>query len=196
MLKHKLFAAFMALALLLGALSAVFGIWIIQRQVIGEAQKRVRLDLASAWAVMGSAQSEMETVLRLVADGPTLTDAARSGDWDRPALQERLSRIVQTYSFDFLTLCDSSGVSRRRADASRETGDDLSANPAVASARLGQSSFGLLRLDPDGLAREHGDLPARAAIPVRPTARARASTHDIEPRGLLLVGAVPVVENG
>jgi two-component system NtrC family sensor kinase len=193
-LRNRLFAAFVALVLLIGTLSAVFGIRIIQHQVIDAAQKRVRLDLASAWTMLGSTRRDLEITLRLVADSPTLVEAALRGDWTRPALKTRLVGLTEGYALDFVGLADATGVVRVRADTSRPIGDSRAANPAIRSALQGEARFGILQLGREDLDREGRFLADRAALTVLPTPHARASDRQREERGLILMGATPVFD--
>ena len=194
MLRTKLFAAFVALVAVLGLVSGVIGIRIIKRQVIGEAQKRVRMDVAGAWSVVDGVRREVETTLRLAADGPSVVEPAAAGRWDSEELHGRLASVRRNFGLDFLSLTDPSGTVVARADGSRSNGDSRLSDPMVADALKGKAVFAPALLNGTELERETAGLAERAFIVIEPTLHARPNPRTEEDRGMVLMGAVPVMK--
>lgn len=192
MLKTRLFAAFMAVILLFGLLSTFVGVRTIRRSVIGEAQKRVRLDLSSAWAVYDSRMREIEIVLKLVASKQLVGDDFAAGTLQDPELRARLERLRVGFGLDFLDLVALNGQVQLRTSSPYATGDYLAHSEAVAAASKGNAVVCMAVLSRAELEREGDGLADLAFIGLEETLRARRTARTEESRGMAMVGAVPV----
>lgn len=85
---------------------------------------------------------------------------------------------------------------RLRVGPTRTHGDSASANSLVAGALQGRERFGVVLLSAGELEREAEGLAARSAITIEPTAHARPGGSAREDRGMAIMGAVPVVQDG
>ena len=63
MLRTKLFQAFALLVIAFGLLSGFYGIRLIQRRVIDEAQNQVVRDIGGAWAIFDGKLHDLRTVI-------------------------------------------------------------------------------------------------------------------------------------
>ena len=65
-LRKRIFLNFILVIALFGILGALFGAALINRYILNEAQRRVSLDLRSAWSVL---QGELENLIFLLPRG-------------------------------------------------------------------------------------------------------------------------------
>ena len=193
MLKTKLLQAFAVLILLVGAASAFFGLRLLQRQVVDEAQHQVRLDLNSAWALFNNQLREVESIVRLVAIKKAVVDAAADGQWESPDLQQRLEVIQRSFGLDFLDVVAPDGRVVLRARPPHRSGDYATGLPVVSRALKGETATGLALLTREALALEAPELAEQAFLALEDTPRARASPRKEEERGLALCSAVPIL---
>ena len=194
MLKTKLFQAFAALVLVFGLLSAFFGLRIIKNRVIGEAQNQVSLDMGSAWAIYNSRLHDVETVLDLVAIKKAVVDAAAEQLWTSEDLQQRLSVIQRRFKLDFLAVVSPEGQVVLRTPPPHHTGDFVQQNAAIARAMKGESVFGVTVLSRADLLKEGDGLAEQAFLPFEETPKARPSPKTEEDRGMVMIGAVPILK--
>ena len=195
MLRTKLFQGVAALVLIIGILFAFIGIRMIQSRVVQEAQTRVRLDLGSVWAVYNSQMREMETVLKLVGAKQLVEDTlANRPDTNRQEVQDRLESIRKTFGLDILGLVDANGRVVMRAAPPYRTGDFRMHDPAVARSLRGEVVAGVEVLSKSELDTEADGLSDRAYLVVEETPHAAPSPRKEEDRGMVMMGAVPVVK--
>ncbi len=192
MLKTKLFQAFAALVLMIGVLSAVFGLRIIQNRVVGEAQQQVRLDMGSARAIFDNKLHDVETILDLVAIKKAVVDAASDKLWASDDLQQRLGVIQRSFGLDFITVVSPEGQVVLRTAPPHHVGDYRLQDPAVARALKGEPVFGVRVLSHNELLREGDGLAEKAFLALEKTPRARPSPKTTEDRGMVMMGAVPI----
>lgn len=194
MLKTKLLQVFALLVLLVAGVSGYLGWRFLQKQVVAEAQKQVRLDLGSAWALFEGRIRDVETVVRMTALKRAVVDAM-SGDPLEAVddLQQRLELIQRSFGFDFLNLVGPDGKTLVRASATGRAGESEMHNPAVSRALKGETVAGVVLLDPADLSRESAELAERAFLALEPTPRARPTPREAEGRGLAMVAAAPVL---
>jgi two-component system NtrC family sensor kinase len=200
MLKYKLFKWFGGLVLVFGIISAAMGIWMIDHRVIQEAQTRVSYDLSSAWAVYNSQLKSLETIIKLTARRNVLVDAFAEQKWQDPDAWQQirgiLAKVNSDEQLDFIGLVDADGRVVDRAAPPYNKGDYLASDPLVAKALAGGETAGTVVMAREELAREGGDLPEKAFLTLRTTARARATPRDVEDRGMAMVAAAPIEKNG
>lgn len=195
MLRTKLFQAFAALVLLIGVLFAVIGIRMIQSRVVQEAQNRVRLDLGSIWAVYNARTHEMATVLKLVAAKPIVIDVlGGTNGASRAEAQARLESIRRNFGLDFLTVVDPDGKVIMRCAPPYQVGDYRLQDPAVSRALKGEDATGLEVLSKGELEQEAEGLADRAFLAIEETRHAAPSPRKEETRGMVMLGASPVIK--
>jgi two-component system NtrC family sensor kinase len=189
-----LFWAFLTVVLIVGILSAVFGIRMIRSRLVEEAQTRVTLDLGSAWAVSHSKLDEIQTILRLVAAKKLIVDACSTKAWESAEVQNRLEITRTNFKLDFLTLVDPDGKVVLRAAPPYTKGDFLSADPAIAMALRGEPATGFRVLCQSDLQKEAAGMAERALLTIEDTRYARPRIKNDESRGLVMVAVAPVRE--
>jgi two-component system NtrC family sensor kinase len=194
MLRTKLFLGFAALVVLFSAVSAFIGLYVNQRRILAEAQKRVQLDLDSARAVLHGRAEAVETIMRMIGTKQIVLDTAAAENWQDPEVLARLSRVRANFGLDVLDLLSADGVVRVRTTAPERVGDCRLTDPSVAAAMKGQTVRHMTVMSRAELARESDDLAERAYLELDETPRARKTLRTDESRGLLMVSAVPVMK--
>ncbi len=194
MLKTKLFQAFAGLVLVFALLSWFVGARIIQNRIVDEAQNQIRLDLGSAWAIYDGKVHEVETVLKLLAIKKAVVDAAADKLWSSEDLLQRLEVIRLTFGFDFLSLTSPDGQVVLRAAQPHHTGDYRLQDPFVSRALKGEAVFGAGVLSHSELQQEGDGLTEKAFLVLEDTPRARPSPKTTEDRGMVIMGAVPIMK--
>jgi two-component system NtrC family sensor kinase len=199
-LKYKLFKWFAGLVIVFGTLSALLGIWIINRRVVQEAQTRVRYDLSSAWAVYQSKSHDMETVVRLLATRTPLIEACAAQKWSDRGIWEPIQGILGKagldFDLDFAAIVAGDGKVVARGCAPYRTGDYRPADPIIAKALTGAATSGAVLLSRQELACEGEGLVNRAFVTFEETPRARATPRTDEDRGMVMIAAAPILDNG
>ncbi|OGV46777.1 MAG: hypothetical protein A2X46_10745 [Lentisphaerae bacterium GWF2_57_35] len=196
MLRTKLFKYFALLVIVVGGLSTLVGFRIIKRQVIDEAQHRVRLDLGSAWALQNARLHDIEIILRLIAGKKIVLESAQGEDWTGAYLQDRLRDIQTTFGLDYLGIVSADGHVVLRTTPPHQTGDNLSAHAMISRALRGQTATGFDILSPSELERESPALAEQAHITLEVTPRSRPDSRHEERQGLVMAGAVPIMHEG
>lgn len=194
MLRTKLFLAFAVIVLIIGSLSAFFGVRMIRARVLHEAQTRVDLDLGSAWEVCRYKQSEIETILRMTAGKKLLSDACSAHAWENEEVRNRLQIVRTMFKLDFLTLVDPEGKVVLRAAPPFYKGDFLAADSAIQRALKGEVVKGFKIFSQNELTLEGDGLVERALLKLEDTRYARPRAKDVESRGLTIICAAPVID--
>jgi len=192
MLKTKIFRVLAALVIIFGLISAFFGMRIITERVIGEAQTQVSVDLNTAWEIINAKKGELRTILTLVAIKKAVVDATAEQAWSSPDLRHRLEVIQRTFNLDFMGVVSSEGDVVVRCSQTNGTGDYKVHDPAITRALKGEAAFGVMLLSKDELMRECEGLEQRAFLQFEPTDRARSTSKQMETRGMVMMGAVPI----
>lgn len=196
MLRAKFFKGFAILVIIFGALSAFFVIRMIETRVFEEARRRVQLDLNSAWAVYNSNMREIETILKLAATKESVVAVAEKKDWKNSYICHRLDVIRRTLKLDFLGIVQPEGQIVLRSTSPYKPEDTIATtNPLIQMALQGKSVCGNFVLNKMELERESEDLAERAFLNLEDTPKARPRTKSTESRGLVMMGAIPIMRN-
>jgi len=189
-LRTRVIVNFVAVIALFGVLCAALGTVIINRVVVGQAQRRVTLDLRAAWSVLESRLRDMELVLGTLAPGDRVRRAYEAED---PRIQAPALEIVRRMAgLDFLGLTDRTGRVLLRARAPDSKGDSLANDPIVLTALGGQAARGVEILSQERLRAEGGNLDERAFMVFEPTPKAKPRAKRSETSGMAMVAAAPV----
>jgi two-component system NtrC family sensor kinase len=189
-LRKRIFLNFVLVITLFGILGALFGAALINRYTLHEAQKRVSLDLRSAWSVLQGELEKIRLAVRVLGTGQRVAHAFAS-----PAAmvsRASLEAVRRECGFDFLSLTDHQGRVIARSLEPYHTGDYLFNDPFIHQALQGHSVGGFDLLGPQRLRAEGGDLEERAFIVFQPTPKAKPRAKEYEPSGMALVAAAPV----
>ena len=193
MLRTKLFRSFVVIVALYSVLSAFVGVRAILNRVKREAQKRVGLDLGSAWAVLNSRFHEIEVILKMVATKQVVGETCARGDFQAAEVHERLERVRVNFGLDYLGLATPDGVVVMRTTAPYTTGDMRMGTPTIKQAMKGEPLTCLSVLSQMALRREADGLAERAFLELKETPHARPAANNVETRGLVIDSAVPVM---
>lgn len=194
MLRTKLFQAFALLVIVFGLLSGFFGIRLIQKRVVDEAQNQVTRDIGSAWAIFDSKQHDLKTIIDLVVIKKAVVDAAAEKVWTSEDLQHRLENIRTSFGLDFLTVVSPEGQVVMRASPPYNVGDFQAENPAIQRAMKGEHVSGITLMSSAELGKESADLLEKAFLVYEPTPRARPSPKTQEERGMVMISAAPILK--
>ena len=189
-LSKKIFLNFVIVVVLFGMVSAFLGAKVITRTTVREAQRRVRLDLRSAWGVLNGELDKLSLLLGAVGNSKELAKALQGGFPDSQTVH--LEALGKRYNIDFLTVTDSEGRAVIRAVEPHNIGDDRSNDPFVGAALKGGSVSGFVILGQDRLRMEGRDLDERSYIVFEPTSKAKPRAKTFETSGMALLASAPV----
>ena len=194
-LRGKLALSFLIVVLAAGLVSTISGIRFFGHTVIGQAQNKVKHDLASAWMVYNEKLDHVRTVILLTSKRFFIGDALASG---RDGLLRReLERMRKEYHLDVLTLTDKMGKVVVRARSPYNIGDDQSNDDLVSRALKREVVASTQIVAVERLRQEGDGLERQAYFAFIPTPKAKPRPEKEETSGMMLKAAVPVVdENG
>ncbi len=170
--------------------SSLAGAYLINANIVRQAQDKVRIDLNSAREAYLNETRQIRDLVRFRASSPFVATAVARGD--REAIAPLLSVFRRNEQLDLLTAVDRSGRVIFRARNPAVFGDERARDLLVARALEGEIVSGTEVLQPEELKKEGDDLALQATIAVVPTPRARAAAKGVERSGMLLVASAPV----
>jgi two-component system, NtrC family, sensor kinase len=189
-LHFKIFLNFVLVIAIFGLFGAVLGAWLINRNIVNEAQRRVSLAQGSAWSVLHSEREKLHLFVKVLGTGQRVAGAFANPT--APDSRIRLEEARRLFGFDFLCLTDDRGKVILRTLEPYNTGDYLSADPFVYSALKGEAVSGFSVLSAKRLQREGGNLEEQAFMVFEPTEKAKPRAKDFESSGMALIAAAPV----
>ncbi|MBN1106413.1 MAG: cache domain-containing protein [Deltaproteobacteria bacterium] len=189
-LQKRIFLNFVLVIALFGVLGAFLGALLINRTILDEAQRRVGVDLRSAWSVLQAEMDRLGLFADVLVTGRRVDEAfsAPSSESSRVSLDA----VRRQCGFHFLGLTDSRGRVILRTVEPCHTGDYLSNDPFIGRALKGQHASGFAVYGPQRLRAEGGNLEERAYMVFEPTPKAKARAKTEESAGMVLVAAAPV----
>jgi len=189
-LSKRIFLNFVVVIAAFCILGALLGANLINRNILNEAQRRVRLDLRSGWSVI---HSEINQIGQFVSTlGPGRRVANAYGAPESQAVRADLEAARQKFGFDFLSLTDAGGRVILRTLEPYNAGDYLPNDAFVSGALKGKATSGLAILGPQRLRTEGGNLEERAFMAFETTAKAKRRAKTSESAGIAIVAAAPV----
>lgn len=192
-LRTRVFLNFVLLVAMFGLLAGVVGAVVINRTVVNEAQRRVSLDLRSAWSVLNGELQKMQLLLRALGRGERVA-RLYAGTEELTEVRAELESIRRLAGLDFLAFTDRRGRVVLRTCDPYETGDMLAGDALVEAALKGESATGFSLLSPNRLRAEGLGLPEQAYIVFEPTPKAKPRARDSEASGMALMAAVPALD--
>ena len=186
-LHKRIFLNFVLVIALFGILGAVLSATLINRTTLNEAQRRVSLDLRSAWDVLMSDLDKLQLFVYVLSTGRRVDEAYALPD--SPSNRAALEAVRRQCGFDFLSLTDSQGKVIIRTLEPYHVGDYLSNDAFVAAALKGETRKGLALLGPNRLRDEGGNLEERSFIVFEPTPKSKLRAKTSEASGMALVAA-------
>ncbi|MDD5205818.1 MAG: cache domain-containing protein [Desulfobacterales bacterium] len=192
-LRKRIFLNFVLVIALFGILGAILGAVLLNRTTLDEAQRRVSLDLRSAWSELQSELDRLTLFVEVLVTGKRVDEAFSSPLSAHTRVS--LEAVRRQCGFDFLGLTDAKGKVILRTLEPYYTGDYLSNDPLVGKALKGKTTSGFAVYGPQRLREEGGDLEERAFMVFEPTPKAKTRARNNEPSGMVLVGAAPVQDD-
>jgi two-component system NtrC family sensor kinase len=189
-LYKRIFLNFVLVIVLFGLLAAAVGAILIDRSTLNEAQRRVSLDLRSAWSVIQGELDGLELFLTALSGGKRVHEAFHQPE--SVELRALLEVARRQSRFDFLSLVDTQGRVILRTSTPYHTGDYLTQDPVVSRALKGETVSGFAILDAYRLQAEGNGLEEKAFMVFEPTPKAKSRAKSSESAGMALVAATPV----
>ncbi len=191
-LRAKLILSFLIVIIIGGLISLKLGQRLIKNTLVGQAQKKVNYDLASAWIVFNDRLNDIKDLVSLTAARESLQESVVKGE--RDLILRRLERVRVMYGLDILTLTDRQGQVTVRTRNPEVTGDDQSQDDLVRQA-LQEKVVASPGIFPRSeLLKEGEDLAAQAYMDFIPTPKAAPRLEDKETSGLMLKAAAPLID--
>ena len=189
-IQTRVLASFGLILVLFGVLCAVFGAVIINHSVMTEAQRRVSLDLRSAWAEVDNRRESIAMSISSLSSCRDMVEFCKSPGSSND--RDLLASPIRLADLDFIGVTDGEGHVIRRGQPPYHTGDDLSNDPLIYEALNGERSSGWAILGRQRLEREGRGLAKRAFQVFEATPKAKPRPKDRETSGMVMAAAAPV----
>ena len=190
-LRTRLLGAFIGVAVLTGALTILAGSFLINRMVIGEAERRVVLGLKTAHAMWERRLDEALKVCMVMAgvDG----DIAEKLPSNQAIKQRSLDELRIKCCYDFLQILDNRGIIFAMACGDNK-GARASSSPIIKRVLLSRKPVAGFSLIPiQALTTKDDRLAARSRIRVLPTPHARPGGPQEITTSVVLEAAAPIM---
>lgn len=191
-IRWTLFTLFALFAIIGGAASIFVGYTISSDAVIGEAQRRVELDLRSAWVHYGNARSRLQSVVSFVAGDVDARDIIEGAVDSLDEVRLHYEALRKRYQLDVLSFVDRHGRVILRTRFPYNAGDTVYPGPALSRALQAQSVAGTVLVPAEVLQREGQYLREQAYMELQPTPMAALTPRTVETDGMMLTAAEPV----
>ncbi len=189
-IQTRVLASFGLILVLFGVLCAVFGAVIINHSVMTEAQRRVSLDLRSAWAEVDNRRESIAVSISSLSSCRDMVEFCKSPGSSND--RDLLASPIRLADLDFIGVTAGEGHVIRRGQPPYHTGDDLSNDPLIYEALNGERSSGWAILGRQRLEREGRGLAKRAFQVFEATPKAKPRPKDRETSGMVMAAAAPV----
>jgi two-component system NtrC family sensor kinase len=195
----RLITSFLGMCILVGGLSLVVGVQLLNKSVLNEATTRIRQDLNAAREIYDNVDGRIRLALEIAAEESILREAVGTGD--TAFVADCLLTLANRGGLDFAGLVDPGGRTLLRtttatASSAVNSGTEvapLPLNPAAElSLRERRTISGTVVLDRLQLEAESPALAERARIELIPTPRAAPYQEDVETSGMTICAAVPI----
>ncbi len=190
--KTQLALLFLALACLIGVVTALIVNSIVTNQIIFEAQERVKEHLSSARWVYESKIRDIDKVIRWTSIRHVLKEGIKRKNVS-PIKNEMLG-LMSEEEIDFITLVDRNGTVIFRFHNPGASGDNLARDPFIQTALGKKGVLGTQVLSGDQLLREGKALAKKATITSIPTPKEKPTQKIEETSGMVLKSAHPILD--
>jgi two-component system NtrC family sensor kinase len=190
-----LFSVLAVLTLGGGLTSILLGYNVTSDAVVGEAQRRVTVDVMSAWASYRHELDRVALVVRLVSQTQKTHDLLTGENIDRDWARMRIEDFRRQYNLDVLTLVAPDGKVVMRTRYPYRTGDMVYHDPVVDRAMHGQPGRGTVIIPAEVLDSEGQYLRDQAFMELKHTAMAAPTNKAVETDGMMLKAAEPVFDS-
>jgi two-component system NtrC family sensor kinase len=192
--RSKLIASFLAVELLVGAVSLFAGARLLNEYVLGEAANRVRLDLNAASEMYRTHIKFVRISLNITALGFGFVSSLEARDTS--ALVDRLDRMARYAELDFAGIVTPDGQTLCRIGHNPQPRENSPADNPLAKLVLERRAplSGTLVLSRQFLSAENPELAERTRIPL-PSASAQNPQPAKEATpGMAIVAGIPVFD--
>ena len=190
-LRTKLILSFLIVIVIGGLISLAVGQRLVRNVLIGQAQAKVKHDLASAWMVFDEKLNDIKDIVSLTAARESLQEAIKNDH--RDLLLRYLNRVRNQYGLDILTLTDSQGTTIVRTRNPEVTGDSQAQDEIVRQALQPNVVASPEIVARSELLKEGKDLAERAYLEFIPTPKAAPRPENKETSGMMLKAAATVI---
>jgi len=195
-IRRTLLAAFGLIVLGGGALSLLLGYQTTSEAVVGEAQRRVEMDLRGAWATYNHEMDRIRSAVKFTSMIQKSHEVLSETTFDLELTRIRLELLRKQNRLDVLTLVDPNGRVVLRTRYPYESRDMAYMDPAMQHAfDTKTSGAGTVIVPADVLRREGQHLAEAAFIEVQPTPMAAPSPKDVETDGMMLKAVEAVFDD-
>jgi len=192
--RFRLISAFLGVCILVGGLSLLVGVQLLNKSVVNEATNRVRLDLNAAREIYNNVETRLRLALQIAGQERACLEAVSLEDTEY--LHERLRALAREMHMDFAGIVDPAGrtlVRLRRSGKEDRAALPRPSNPAALLCLEERSTVsGTVILDRQTLAAEDPELAEQARIELIPTPMAAPRPETEETSGMTITCAVPL----
>jgi two-component system NtrC family sensor kinase len=191
-LRGKLVMVFMSVVLLTALVSALVGLHLISKEIVGQAQDKVNNDLNAARNIYQKKMMQIEMLVCHTADRYFLQNALKSGDIS--SISSNLQRIREKEGLDMLTISDKKGKVLLRTRNPESAGDEMAREPLLRKVlEESKSIVSTEIISREELLKEGKDLAEQAYLKLIPTPRARPTPRTENTSGMMIKAASPVI---
>jgi two-component system NtrC family sensor kinase len=194
-IRFKLVVSLLLIVAVLGSLSLVIGVNIINKNLVREATESVRNSLAATVELYNEEVDKRSAIVEYLAKTSEIVRATADGD--RAFLFEKLSQIKTEFGFDIVNVVHPDGSILVRANNYDAWGDSVAHYRYIQWVmRNRKLAAGTGILGPENIRQESKTLAERTIIPVVATPLARPRESGIEDRALVMKAAAPIFADG
>ena len=192
-LKIRILVSFLAIIVVLSALIATLGSYVIKTKIFDRAQTKVKNDLNFAWEVYRQETENIANTVRFTALRFFIKDAVLDGEIN--TLTKKLDDIRKAESLDILTLTDKQGRVIVRSRNPSVTGDSWALDKLISVVLLDQKTISATQIMlSEELSKEGADLARQAYIKFIPTPKARPTSQTEQTSAMCIKAASPVLD--
>jgi two-component system, NtrC family, sensor kinase len=194
-MRFKLIVSLLSIVFLMGTLSLIIGINVINRTVVREGTDSVRNALAATSELYEEEIGSRARIVEYLAKTAEIVRA--TANKDRQFLFDKLAQIKSEFGFDIVNVVNPDGSILVRANNFDAWGDSVAHYRYIQWVmRNREPASGTGILGNENIRNESRALAERTIIQVVPTALARPRESRVEDRALVMKAASPIVEDG
>ena len=192
-LRTRLSVGFLLAVIIPGLTAAAIGVHFMNAGIVRQAQDKVRLDLNTAREVYEGHIRDIKTILEFSAIRPSIWNSLAKGD--QALLEKTMLGIYEEGGLDILNITDADFRVVFRCRKPQLSGDSQRENVTVARAWESGKAVGATQImTRDDLLVEGDDVAQPALIALQPTPRAKPTDETQSTSGMLIMAAVPVLD--
>jgi len=194
--RFRLISAFLGVCILVGGLSLLVGVQLLNKSVLNEATNRVRLDLNAAREIYNNVETRLRLALQIAGQERGCLEAVSLQDTEY--LLDRLRALAREMQLDFAGIVDPDGrtlVRLNRPEDGAAAALPSPSNPAAVLCLETRSTVcGTVIMDRGTLMAEDPALAEQARIELIPTPMAAPRPETEETSGMTISCAVPLYQ--